>query len=78
MVEDYENGGSPHNNKNSIWCYLYKYSTRGVPLVPETRPLMPSLVIMIIIDVAKVKSTDCSSGNFFLRKFRLFQFFYNQ
>ena len=62
MVEDYENGGSPHNNNRKMALGVTYTSTVHVPLVP---PLMPSLVIMIIIDVVKVKSTDCSSGNFF-------------
>ena len=50
MVEDYENGGSPHNNRKIAFGVTYT-STVHVPLVP---PLMPSLVIMIIIDVVKV------------------------
>ena len=50
MVEDYENGGSPHNNRKMALGFNYT-NTVHVPLVPS---LMPSLVIMIIIDVVKV------------------------
>lgn len=51
MVEDYENGGSPHNNNRKMALGVTYTSTVHVPLVPS---LMPSLVIMIIIDVVKV------------------------
>ena len=74
VVEDYENGGSPHNNRKIAFGVTYT-STVHVPLVPS---LMPSLVIMIIIDVVKVTVYWLLIGELFLRKFRVFQFLYNQ
>ena len=41
MVEDYENGGSPHNNRKmalGVTSYLYKYSTRAVSTISNALP----------------------------------------